>query len=102
MCEGGARGEEKGTGYFPADVGTSEAGITIITNLGIGSLRACSQVGKNIQSNGAGSYLRAGIGMGEESFRSEKCYCCEHRVISQFVENIRDLRYFGEVVGWKS
>ena len=40
--------------------------------------------------------------MGEESFRSEKCYCREHRVISQFVENIRDLRYFRSVVGWKS
>ena len=51
-------GEEKGTGYFPADVGTSEPGITIITNLGIGCLRACSQVGKNIQSNGAAIVLR--------------------------------------------
>ena len=96
------RERRKGDRLLSADVGTSEAGITIITNLGIGSLRACSQVGKNIQSNGAGSYPRAGIGMGEESFRSAKCYCRERRVISQFVENIRDLRYFDSVVGWKS
>jgi hypothetical protein len=37
----------------------------------IAFMRACSQVGKNIQSNGAGSYLRAGIGMGEEFSISE-------------------------------
>lgn len=49
-------GEENGTGYFPADVGTSEPGITIITNLGIGCLMGLVAGWKNIQSNGAGSY----------------------------------------------